>query len=147
MVKDSVKPQLRQMINSIKKEYNIRTVRIKSIKHCGGYATEKGEVFVDKDAWNTVSQVLSTVFHEIGHVYCFRNKIWWGYHGFHRSHAKNKKKKRALLATAFKAEQWVDKWAEKEMKKHFPDRNYYQSYRTERDRDWLMDYLRKEYLK
>jgi hypothetical protein len=82
--------------------------------------------------------IIETFFHELGHVHCYRNKIFPAYHKY-----KNKKYTRqAILSTAFRAENYVDRWAEAECKTWFPEYEWHGSYRTEASRKWLMDYYK-----
>ena len=74
---------------------------------------------------------MSVFFHELGHIHAFRNKKWPSYHYV------GKINKRKWKLTALKAEVWVDKWAEQEYYKHFPNNVYNQSYRTEEDKNWF----------
>lgn len=77
--------------------------------------------------------MLSTFFHEIGHVYCFQKGIWKSFHINKPVEELTKNEKRKYISTALKAERWVDKWAEKEMKKHFPRLKYVDSYLSDED--------------
>ena len=79
---------------------------------------------------------LETFFHELGHVRCYRKKIFPAYHRY-----KNKKYTRqAVLSTAFRAERYVDKWAEKECRSWFPNYKWVGCYKTEKERQSLLAY-------
>lgn len=72
--------------------------------------------------------MLSTFFHEIGHIHCFKNGIWKSFHINKTINKMTKDEKRKYLLTALKSERWIDRWAEKEMKNHFPKLKYIYSY-------------------
>jgi hypothetical protein len=86
----------------------------------------------------------SALFHEIGHIHCYRNRIWPAYHynGI-LTWAIAKEFKR----TAFRAECWVDRWAKKEMKKYFPMLKFDGSYdfKTKKGKDFLDEYYESFY--
>jgi hypothetical protein len=72
---------------------------------------------------------LSVFFHELGHLHCYDTGKWKSYHTKKKLLSKlNKKEKALLVRTALKAERWVEKWAEREMAKHFPGVDYIRSY-------------------
>ena len=93
----------------------------------------------------TGQDILSTMFHELGHSYCYRNGKWPTYHlcnteyrngGFYYS----EKDLVGKIRTAYKAECWVDRWARKEMAKYFPNLRYTGGYENNPiARKWLMD--------
>lgn len=72
--------------------------------------------------------MLSTFFHEIGHVYCFQKGIWKSFHVDKPIEELTEVEKKKYLSTALKAERWVDNWGKREMKKHFPHLQYIDSY-------------------
>lgn len=72
--------------------------------------------------------MLSTFFHEMGHVYCWENSLWKSFHVNKPIEDLNKKEKRKYISTALKAERWVDNWAKNEMRKHFPHLKYMDGY-------------------
>jgi hypothetical protein len=76
--------------------------------------------------------MLSTFFHEVGHVHCWKNKIWTSFHVDKPIIHLTASEKRLYMLTALKAERWVDRWAKKEMKKHFPRKHYIESYLSEK---------------
>jgi hypothetical protein len=105
----------------------------------GGYArSHKSQIVVNRNE-EDVAFFLSVLFHEAGHVHCFRNRIYPAYHGIWGISMLSKKEKRAVVLTGWKAEQYVDRWAEKEMKKHFPKYKFIGTYKGEDDRKWLHD--------
>ena len=72
--------------------------------------------------------MLSTFFHEIGHLHCWEHKLWKSYHVGRPLSLLNAEEKKKYIRTALKAERWVDDWAKKEMRKHFPNLPYIASY-------------------
>ena len=84
---------------------------------------------------------LTVFFHELGHVYCWKNDVWYSYHHFDGT----KEKYRVFALTGFKAEKWVDKWGEKEHKKYFPKLYYCATYRTKEHKKWFKNNILKQY--
>ena len=89
--------------------------------------------------------LLSVFFHELGHSHCYRNKIWAAYH---RCDVKWRKQKIVypkelmikIIRTGYKAERWVDRWAEKRLKLINPKIKYRSGYDgTKESKKWLDD--------
>lgn len=72
-------------------------------------------------------KIISALFHELGHMHCYKNNIWYCYHHI-RDIGYTKKNIRRFKKTAYRAESWVDLWAEKEMKKYYPKFKYKHGY-------------------
>lgn len=72
--------------------------------------------------------MISTFFHEMGHIYCFENGLWKSFHINKSIEDLTRSEALKYLRTALKAERWVDNWAKKEMKKHFPKMKYIPGY-------------------
>jgi hypothetical protein len=110
--------------------YNVK-IKIWNCPDGGSADGATGSIWI----WNgpmTDGNFLSILFHELGHIHCYRNGIWKAYH---LNKAKlTKKEKRAAMLTGWKAECWVDGWAAKEMKKHYPRYKYLPSYENEDDK-------------
>lgn len=90
---------------------------------------------------NDERDLIQTYFHELGHGYCIKNGLWKSYH---KSTLNNTQEVDLYIRTALKAERWVDKWAEKEMKKHFPDLKYKPYYMEDRFVKWFRDNILNE---
>ena len=72
-------------------------------------------------------------------VHCYKYGIFPAFH----QKGKQKYTKQAILSTAFRAEKYVDKWAEKECKSYFPDFKWIGVYRTKKSREGLTKYYQK----
>lgn len=86
--------------------------------------THDDRITLDKnmDAHTT----LSTFFHELGHVHCFRNGI---FRDFHETDLFERTAKYCNWKNGLKVEQWVDKWAEQQAKRDMPELGrIYQAY-------------------
>lgn len=90
--------------------------------------------------------LLITTFHELGHIYCYINSIYKKYHYSKPYNKLTKKDKKAVRLTGFKAECFVERWAEKEMKKYYPSMKYRAYYGNEESKKWLREnHLNKWY--
>ena len=105
----------------------------------------EGIIYINLNKNKNRSEYYSTLFHELGHIHCYKNNIWKKYHIVKKRISDlTKEEKLGLIRTGLKAEVWVDKWAEKEMKKYYPNLKYHQSYRTTSSKKWLhKNYLSK----
>lgn len=102
------------------KHYKVKVYYSKNLKWAQGLA-HKNSFTVS--LYNTnPERLISTFFHELGHIDCKRNGKWKVFHTNDRTQIQK------FRRTAFKAELWIDKWAEKEMKKWKPNMNYVDSY-------------------
>lgn len=106
----------------------------------GYYDRFKKRIAIHKDCKG--KETLKVFFHELGHGHCQRNGIWKTYHTGPYKNKKgeyifSKKVARGTILTGFKAECWVDRWAEKEMHKWFPNLDYESAYGSEESRLWL----------
>jgi len=72
--------------------------------------------------------IISTFFHEIGHIYCFDNNLWLSYHVNKPLKELTTIERKLYIKTALRAERWVDRWAKKEMSKHFSTIEYNPGY-------------------
>jgi hypothetical protein len=87
--------------------------------------------------------MLSTFFHEMGHIYCFENSLWKSYHVNKPFEHLTKEEKSKFIRVALRAERWVDNWAKVEMNKHFPHLKYQDSYLSKEDGQEFMDEIKK----
>lgn len=81
-------------------------------------------------------EALSILFHEICHIICYRNKIFWNYHN---PVSPNEKKAKIAL----RAERFVDKMAKNKLKKYDPDCMFFESYIDPDSAQWMRDYYLK----
>ena len=123
----------RNLIDSICDFYKVKMYVLPDKKGAlHGHAHPNSNVFCMSNR-KTLNGLLSSSFHEIGHCIAFRNGKFIPYHNGSYS-------VEYLKRYAYKAELYVDKWAEKEFYKMFPNKKYQKSYRTKKDKIWLMKY-------
>jgi len=65
----------------------------------------------------------SIILHEVGHLYCIDNNRYPIFHKANRERL-TARDKRALVLTAWRAEQYVDQWALRELEKLYPELEY-----------------------
>lgn len=144
MIKEKDKIKLR----SIARQYKVRLYFNKEENLSGYFANKNGRVSIHLCKYARIK----TFFHELGHLHCYRNKIYTTYHNCNNimpsmlSSCEYSLWKKSFIATALRAERWVDNWGEKEMKKHFPKRKYEHSYKEKDSAKWLKNYF-KPYFK
>ena len=63
-------------------------------------------------------ELLRTFFHELGHVHCYRHHIWKVIHD--PDEQRDIRSMKRIICCALKAERWVDRWAYREARKHYP---------------------------
>jgi len=89
--------------------------------HMGYYDSFYKKIVVNLLFSKNKQLIINTIFHELGHHYCYQNNKWPTYHYTKSDKNITKKDIRNFNRTAIKAEKWVDNWAEKEQKKWFPN--------------------------
>ena len=123
-------------------------IRFKKLNNIAGWADFDNEIiYIEPFLKKTIigakysynEYILSTIFHEIGHIVAKRNGKFKTYHYSNRK-VFTKKILNSLLKTAFRAEKYVDIWGEKEMKRAFPELKYVKSYRNNVDKKWILNY-------
>lgn len=84
-------------------------------------------------------QNLSTLFHEIGHIYCYEHCIYPSYHHSKPRIFLGKAEVQSARYTAFRAECYVERWAKLELKKYYPEVRYQGYYGNNKSRLWLIN--------
>lgn len=87
--------------------------------HGGAYDCRNKIVIVNPNYRKSVLAYM--VFHELGHHYCYQNKIWQAYH-YHKRMTKRFK------ATALKAEKWCDNYGKFQAELYFTNNECYMAY-------------------
>lgn len=123
-----------KIIKKICDYHEIKLIHCRS-KKFGGCADGGNRIIrISRVGNKTKRQYISTFFHELGHIYCHDNDIFPVYHNkkFDKYGWQNLEKlKKAYKLTAWKAEKFVDSWAEKEMKKYYPKMKFIPGYGNE----------------
>jgi len=90
----------------------------------------------------SVEKIVSLLFHELGHFYCYDTLKYKEYHyGFYKKNITEKEIK-SMVRTALKAELYVENWGKKEMKLYFPNMKYIMGYkRRGYIKRWIVNYL------
>jgi hypothetical protein len=133
---------LKQELRGICRLYGVN-YRLIKLKGRGGYYDDRNAtVYISVSNLEDRLWILSSIFHEIGHHYCVENGLFKIYHD---EKLDNKDEIRAYLRTAYRAELFVDKWAQKEFKIWYPELKYMTCYRTKAEKNWL--YNRFNYLR
>lgn len=120
-------------------------VVIKKLEWAGAAVYTRNTIEVSMK--QTPRQFICTIFHELGHIHCYRNNIYPAYHHEKCIKKLTKKEKHAVMLTAWKAERYVDAWGRKEMQKHFPGMKYESNYMDEIDKNWLHEHYLKPHYK
>src|SRR5574343_156801 len=96
----------------------------------------------------SVNYIISALFHELGHFYCYDTLKYKEYHyGWYKENITEKELK-SMVRTALKAELYVENWAKNERKLYFPDLEYIAGYNKETYvKRWIVNYIydMKEY--
>jgi hypothetical protein len=83
-------------------------------------------IFLDSNLYDE-RKLLSAFYHELGHVHCYRNKIW---QDFHDPVIFSKCATYCDWKKGLEVEQWVDSWAAAEAARTSPGLIVYQPYHT-----------------
>lgn len=96
-------------------------------------------IYISEVAHNETTSMIGTFFHELGHAHAYKNSIFKAYHRL----PVRKKNRAVILATAVRAERWVDNWGREECLRHFPDFQWTKTYAKRSDVESLKSFLRK----
>lgn len=134
----------KQLFALAKKKYGLKKVVWFNNKKGWYYACCKyrlGIIYINKFFWDErPKKRKSTLFHELGHIYCYKNGIYKSYHFGDKK--LTKRDNQLIRRIGLRAERWVDRWAKKEMKKYFPKERYDESYIKKKN----VDIYKKNYL-
>ena len=120
---------IKEVISEIENEYDISIKFRKMDDGFNGRANfESNTIFINQLIFKDKSWLLQCIFHELGHFYCYRNGIYKSYHIRKHIPDMTPEEKKAKIRVGIKAEKWVDKWAEIELKKWFPRLKYVHKY-------------------
>ena len=135
------KENINGVIKELANEYRVRLHFTNGTPLLNGYARYWSNSITISVNQSPIS-MLCTFFHELGHVYCWEHGLWKSYHIDPYTHPTIEEKRKCIYV-AVKAERWVDRWAKKEMKKHFQKIRYIPSYSTPIEVKILKDYIKK----
>lgn len=121
--------EIEETIKEIKKIIKLEKARLyfsknPKEKRAGWTSVEKQSITISLYHNKEQITILSTFFHELGHLHCKKRGIWKIYHSCKPSSDMSKSEKQKFKRTCLRAEYWVDRWAKKEMKKYYPDLEY-----------------------
>lgn len=124
-------------IKKLFKDNKIKCYFVKSLPYgFVGFAAWPNIVWIYKK--QTASGLLSTAYHELCHILNYREGKYPIYH----SKSGYRRNRKGYIATAYRAELYTDKRAEKMMNQDYPDIMYVQSYRTEESRQLLLKHIK-----
>lgn len=138
-----LKKELRRIARGIK--VRLRFIKV-SDNQFMGLAVEGRKILINRGI-RSRDLIISTFFHELAHVICYRSKKFRAFHTF-TGVKKGKTKwetfcklKKAVLSTALRAELYVDRMGEELAREYFPSAKYDRAYRTKYQKQFLYSYL------
>ena len=137
MITKPTKRNVKEIIQKLAKQYRVRVYFTKNLKSRGLARYWRRSISICAE--QSATEMISTFFHELGHIYCYDNGLWLNYHNETPAIKMSEREKQLLYRTAVKAERWIDKWAEIEMLKHFPEIKYYTTYK---DKEVVKDFIK-----
>jgi len=135
------KETIRKLLQELASEYDIKIRFTESLNGDGEARFWNNSISISTK--QSPRGMLSTFFHEAGHVYCWDKSLWKSYHIDKPIENLTPQERTNYLKTALRAERWVDNWAKKEMRKHFPDIKYIDGYLSKQDGEILKKSIRK----
>jgi hypothetical protein len=130
--------RIKRIISELSKTYGVRVYYSKYLDISGEARYWKGTMTLSSN--QNVGNILSAFFHELGHIYCYRNNKWTSFHNPKTPDKMSEVEKTLLCKTALRAERWVDNYGKKEMFKYFPNISYSVAYQSQEDIDFLSEY-------
>lgn len=136
------KENIRRHLEAIASLYGVRVKIVEKEFHFRGWADYRNHT-VYVNLTGKYATDISTIFHEIGHVHCYREGLWKSYH-----YSKNRLKRADIIKvrqTGYKSECWIESWAEREMRDLYPEYKYERFYGSEYSRKWFKNWLNVVY--
>ena len=116
----------KKLVNLARREYGLKRIvwiYDKEYTWWGQSVYWDGEVRLNYHALKGNDELKAQVlFHELGHIWCYKRGIWKNYH--QKYVPTTQEEKRKIIATGLKAERWVDRWAAERMTEYYPDHDY-----------------------
>lgn len=134
MIKLKTKNQ--KLIKKFCKKWNIKVV-FKPLKDIAGEAHCIQNTIILSTTFADLSNMWSVVCHEVSHILCYRDRIFYKYHK-----ALNTPDIRNQTLTAFRAEKYTDKLGSQIFKQNFPEYKYNWTYYGNNNRKWIIQYLK-----
>ena len=122
----------------LSQKYDVNVSFLNFENQGGAYHYQTDTIEISHDYEKRRTACLGIFFHELGHSHCHKNRLWKDYHI--RKPIYGKKKIDHFMSISFRVENWVDRWAEKEMRKNFKSLKFCPSYRTKEHKEWLHNY-------
>lgn len=105
-----------------------------------GYASLQNNCIIVNSMCKDIEKIISILFHELGHFYCYDKKVFKEYHyGWYKEASEEGIKN--MLRTAIKAERYVDNWGKEKMKEHFPHLKFKPGYTGNWAKSWILNHL------
>jgi len=104
--------------------------------------TKPRRIEIDLLDVKNINNFWSIVFHEIAHIYCWDNDIYYTYHA---DNLPKKEMAKYIRKMGLKVERFVDKLGEELMKEYGFNMRYVRAYRSKEDIKWYKDWIDKEY--
>lgn len=133
-----IRSKLREECRKIARQYpfGYRVVFCNTEKKLGvkvaGTANSTGKTIYIENTLKSRPDVLGTLFHELGHAYCYHNKKYETYH----KEIKNKNQLKKKLKQGIRAERYVDRWGQKELAKYDKRIKWVPTYFSKEDVNW-----------
>jgi len=122
---------LRKELRAIAKQYKVQ-LQFYSARGIPYAWPRKSEIYIYTGGYSRNS-VLSSFFHELGHIIDYRNGLFPGYYVHYPTKA-------YLRRYAIKAEIHTDKTGKGLMKSYYPHDHFIETYRYKSWQKWLLEY-------
>lgn len=117
------------LIKMGKKSYGMKKFEwVSNVRFSGECDHRAATIRLNTNIQGVTEYKVSVLFHEFGHLHCFRNGIWKTVHPDKFFYELTSEDKRLYIKNGLNAEQWIDRWAAKEMAKHYPYMKYHAGY-------------------
>jgi len=129
-------------IRGLGKLHNVKVIFFNEDRDCAGHIDTGSDkyIYIWKKYLYSRHSIVSTFFHELGHIHCIRTNRWRAYHLNYKD-MKNEitieEFYKKNLYTGLKAERWVDKWAKNMVNKYDRNIKYIDGYKSEVNINWF----------
>ena len=127
---------IKDFVKSLELNIKLKIVRDKD-HSC--WNAGKRSIVLNIKPYSTIQGILSSLFHELGHCYCYDLELHKRYH--HNICNQDETYYRMICKCGLRAERFVDKVGKKLMKAYFPDIQYLRGYTKWGERWWKIVWM------
>lgn len=131
----------RDQVREFLKQFNVRVHYIK--KGWSSVLVDERLMEIDYREARTIQELWSIMFHELSHIYCYENNLYYKFH--HQEFDSEQEENLYMHRYGLRAERFVDKKAKWLMSLYLPDIPFKSAYDDEDAVKWWNKWVKRNY--